>query len=62
MARRSYDAIVVGAGSVGVPTALFLTLEGFKVIVLDSDFRSCGFYFLISGNTKPQSDEVRRVF
>ena len=35
---RNYDAIVVGAGSVGVPTALFLTLEGLKVLVLNSDF------------------------
>jgi len=32
---NSYDAVVVGAGSVGVPTALFLTLKGLKVLVLD---------------------------
>ncbi|UCB47443.1 MAG: FAD-binding oxidoreductase [Spirochaetota bacterium] len=36
MLSRNFDAIVVGAGSVGVPTALFLTLEGLKVLVLDS--------------------------
>ncbi|MEW6746873.1 MAG: FAD-binding oxidoreductase [Planctomycetota bacterium] len=30
-----YDAIVIGAGSVGVPTALFLTQAGLKVLVLD---------------------------
>lgn len=32
-----FDAIVIGAGSVGVPTALFLTLEGLKVLVVDSN-------------------------
>jgi sarcosine oxidase subunit beta len=33
--RRKYDAIVIGAGSVGLPIAYFLTLEGWKVLVLD---------------------------
>jgi len=32
-----YDAIVIGAGSVGCPTAYFLTLEGLKVLVLDGE-------------------------
>ena len=32
---ETYDAIVIGAGSVGMPTALFLTLEGLKVLVID---------------------------
>ncbi len=45
--------------SVGDPCVI---CTAYAVFVLDSDFRSCGFYFLISGNTKPQSDEVRRVF
>ncbi len=31
-----YDAIIIGAGSVGCPTAYFLALEGLKVLVLDS--------------------------
>lgn len=35
--RNNYDAIVVGAGSVGVPTALYLALEGLSVLVVDSD-------------------------
>ncbi len=35
---NNYDAIVIGGGSVGVPTALFLTLEGLRVLVLDSNF------------------------
>lgn len=30
-----YDAIVMGAGSVGVPTSYFLAEEGFKVLCLD---------------------------
>ncbi len=30
-----YDDIVIGAGSVGVPTALFLSMHGRKVLVLD---------------------------
>jgi len=30
-----YDAIVVGAGSVGVPTSYFLAKEGFKVLCID---------------------------
>ena len=35
--RNNYDAIVVGAGSVGVPTALFLAEDGLKILVVDSD-------------------------
>jgi sarcosine oxidase subunit beta len=34
----SYDAIVIGAGSVGVPTALYLALEGAKVMVVEENF------------------------
>jgi sarcosine oxidase subunit beta len=33
--NRCYDAIVIGAGSAGVPTALFLTFEGQKVLVVE---------------------------
>lgn len=36
MTGSDYDAIVVGAGSVGVPTTYFLAKEGMKVLVLDS--------------------------
>jgi sarcosine oxidase subunit beta len=32
-----YDAIVIGAGSVGCPIAYFLTLEGLKVLVVDGE-------------------------
>ena len=32
---KAYDVIVVGAGSVGNPTACFLAQEGLKVLVLD---------------------------
>lgn len=32
---NSFDVIVIGAGSVGIPAALFLTLKGVKVLVLD---------------------------
>lgn len=35
MSRDRYDAIIIGAGSVGCPTAYFLSLEGWKVLVLD---------------------------
>ena len=35
MSGRNYDAVVVGAGSVGNPTALFLAEAGLKVLVLD---------------------------
>jgi sarcosine oxidase subunit beta len=35
--NRSYDAIIIGAGSVGLPTAYFLTLEGWKVLVVDGE-------------------------
>ena len=38
---ETYDAIVIGAGSVGVPTALYLALEGLKVCVID-ELPSCG--------------------
>lgn len=34
---KGYDTIVIGAGSVGVPTALFLTLEGQRVLVVDKN-------------------------
>lgn len=36
--RKRFDAIIIGAGSVGVPAALFLTLEGLKVLVLDVNY------------------------
>lgn len=35
MSRADYDVIIIGAGSVGTPTALFLSLKGFRVLVLD---------------------------
>lgn len=37
MKERSYDAIVIGAGSVGVAIAYYLTLEGLRVLVLESN-------------------------
>ncbi|MBN1885975.1 MAG: FAD-binding oxidoreductase [Candidatus Krumholzibacteriota bacterium] len=37
MTLPAYDAIIVGAGSVGCPTAYFLSLEGWKVLVLDGN-------------------------
>ncbi len=37
MNLKRYDAIVIGAGSVGCPIAYFLTLEGWRVLVLDSE-------------------------
>ena len=37
MSRANYDAIVIGAGSVGLPIAYYLTLEGLRVLVLDSE-------------------------
>jgi sarcosine oxidase subunit beta len=33
----NYDAIVIGAGSAGVPVALFLSLEKLKVLVIDAE-------------------------
>lgn len=32
---KEYDVIIIGAGSVGTPTAYFLAKEGLKVLVLD---------------------------
>ena len=32
---KSYDVIIVGAGSVGVPAAYYLAKSGYKVLVLD---------------------------
>jgi sarcosine oxidase subunit beta len=37
MSRANYDAIVIGAGSVGLPIAYYLTLEKLRVLVLDSE-------------------------
>ncbi|MDO9537752.1 MAG: FAD-binding oxidoreductase [Thermoplasmata archaeon] len=33
---KDYDVIIIGAGSVGVPTAYFLAKEGLKVLCLDN--------------------------
>ncbi|MGP8078143.1 MAG: NAD(P)/FAD-dependent oxidoreductase [Thermoplasmata archaeon] len=35
MARPEFDAVVIGAGSVGNPTAYFLAREGLRTLVLD---------------------------
>jgi len=37
MNKQSYDVIVIGAGSIGLPTALNLAERGLKVLVLDSE-------------------------
>lgn len=34
-AKKSFDVIIVGAGSVGTPTALFLAKEGIRTLVID---------------------------
>ncbi len=36
-----YDVIIIGAGSIGAPTAFFLAKAGFKVLVIDK-FPSVG--------------------
>jgi len=40
MTARKYDVIVIGAGSVGVPTAYFLANEGMKVLCIDGNASS----------------------
>ncbi len=35
MIKNTYDIIIIGAGSVGLPTSLFLARENLKVLVLD---------------------------
>jgi len=35
--EKNFDVIVIGAGSVGLPIAYFLTLEGQKVLVLEAE-------------------------
>ncbi len=35
MGNNSYDVIIIGAGSIGVPTALYLSKEKLRVLVLD---------------------------
>jgi len=37
MSSPTYDAIVIGAGSVGLPLSYFLTLEGWKVLVVERE-------------------------
>lgn len=34
---KKYDVIIIGAGSVGTPTAYFLAKEGFKVLVIEKN-------------------------
>ncbi|GAK60032.1 putative oxidoreductase [Candidatus Vecturithrix granuli] len=41
MSKNSYDVIIIGAGSIGNPTAFFLAEAGFKVLVLEQ-FASVG--------------------
>ena len=53
---ETYDAIVIGAGSVGTPTALFLTLEGLKVLCID-ELPSAG-----QGQNKAAIGGVRATF
>lgn len=35
--KKTYDVIVIGAGSIGLPSALFLAERGLKVLVLDPE-------------------------
>ncbi len=35
MSEKNYDVVIIGAGSVGVPTAMFLAEAGFNVLALD---------------------------
>lgn len=35
--KKNYDVIIIGAGSVGVPTALFLAQEKFSVLVIEKE-------------------------
>ena len=41
MSKSNYDVIIIGAGSVGTPTAFFLADAGFNVLVIDK-FSSVG--------------------
>ncbi len=34
---NSYDVIIIGAGSIGVPSAYYLACNGLKVLVVDSE-------------------------
>lgn len=34
--QKAFDVIVIGAGSIGVPTAFYLGMQGLRVLVLDS--------------------------
>ena len=38
--KKRYDVIVIGAGSVGQPTAFFLAKEGVKVLCIDKNASS----------------------
>jgi sarcosine oxidase subunit beta len=53
---NTYDAIVIGAGSVGTPATLFLALEGLKVLCID-ELPSCG-----QGQNKSAIGGVRATF
>jgi sarcosine oxidase subunit beta len=35
--RRSFDIILIGAGSVGAPTAFYLSEAGFRILVIDQE-------------------------
>jgi len=37
MSELNYEVIIIGAGSVGTPTALFLAQQGYKVLVVDKN-------------------------
>ena len=35
--RKNYDVIIIGAGSIGTPTAFYLSRSGFSTLVIDSE-------------------------
>ncbi len=36
MDQRTYDVVIIGAGSIGTPAAYYLSREGLRVLVVDS--------------------------
>ena len=53
--KPTYDAIIIGAGSVGVPAAMAMAQAGIKVLVVDQ-FASPG-----QGSNKAAIGGVRRL-
>jgi glycine/D-amino acid oxidase-like deaminating enzyme len=49
LSNKKYDAIIIGAGTAGIPTAIFAALSGANVLVLEKTTALGGTLFVSTG-------------